>query len=185
MARIETKEVSGAEGPLGEAYREIAEKRGSVANVFRIESLNPSVMRSHLDFYMKIMYGKSGLSRREREMIAVVVSSTNGCTYCTTHHTEALTVHLKGEADPEAIRRDFRTASITAKERIMLGYAVKLTRLPDGVTDADVQKLRDAGLTDADVLDVTFTAAYFNFVNRLVLGLGVELEGDAERVYKY
>ena len=117
MARIETKEVSGAEGPLGEAYQEIAEKRGSVANVFRIESLNPSVMRSHLDFYMKIMYGKSGLSRREREMIAVVVSSTNGCTYCTTHHTEALTVHLKGEADPEAIRRDFRTASITAKAR--------------------------------------------------------------------
>src|SRR3990170_7343046 len=107
MARIETKEVSGAEGRLGEAYREIAEKRGSVANVFRIESLNPSVMRSHLDFYMKIMYGKSGLSRREREMIAVVVSSTNGCTYCTTHHTEELASQLKDDAAVEAIPSDY------------------------------------------------------------------------------
>jgi len=79
----------------------------------------------------------------------------------------------------------FITASTTPKERVMLGYAVKLTRLPNAVTDTDVQKLRDAGLSDGDILDATFTAAYFNFVNRLVLGLGVELEGDAERVYKY
>jgi len=185
MARIKTKDVREAEGPLKEAYEEVAKKRGNVANVFQAESLNPFVMRSHLDLYMKIMYGKSGLSRREREMIAVIVSSTNGCTYCTRHHSEALASQIKDDAAVEAIRRDYLTAPITPKERVMLGYAVKLTRIPNGVTDADVQKLRDAGLADGDILDTTFTAAYFNFVNRLVLGLGVELEGDADRVYKY
>ena len=185
MARIETKSVREAKGPLEEAYGEVAKRRGNVANVFQAESLNPFVMRSHLDLYMKIMYGRSGLSRREREMIAVIVSSTNGCTYCTTHHSEALATQLKDDAAVEAIRRDYSTAPITPKERVMLGYAVKLTRIPNGVTDTDVQKLRDAGLTDGDILDTTFTAAYFNFVNRLVLGLGVQLEGDAERVYKY
>jgi len=185
MARIETKSVREAKGPLEEAYGEVAKRRGNVANVFQAESLNPFVMRSHLDLYMKIMYGRSGLSRREREMIAVIVSSTNGCTYCTTHHSEALAMQLKDDAAVEAIRRDYSTAPITPKERVMLGYAVKLTRIPNGITDADVQKLRDAGLSDGNILDTTFTAAYFNFVNRLVLGLGVQLEGDAERVYKY
>lgn len=185
MARIRTIGESQAEGALKEAYAEIERTRGHVANVFKAESLNPAVMRSHLDFYMAIMYGKSGLSRQQREMIAVVVSSQNACTYCSTHHTEALSKYLKDVEAIGAIRVDYGTAPIGPKEKAMLAYALKVTRSPAAVNDADAGKLRQAGFADSDILDITFVASYFNFVNRLVLSLGVELEPDVIRTYKY
>lgn len=186
MARIKTVGVDEAEGPLKDAYAEVAKRRGSVANVFQAESLNPEVMRAHLDFYMATMYGRSGLSRREREMIAMTVSNANECRYCTTHHAEALGRHLKDAEAIRAIRADYgRAPMITAKERAMLDYALKVTKAPAAVNDADIARLREAGLADADVLDATFVAAYFNFVNRLVLGLGVDLETETNRTYRY
>ena len=185
MARIQTRDEWEADGRLKEVYDQIAGTRGRVANVFKVESLNPAVMRAHLDFYLSIMYGKSGLSRREREMMGMTVSKTNGCDYCTTHHSEALSHYLKDEAAIRAIKTDYGTAPIAQREKAMLDYAVKLTRSPAAVTEGDIARLRNEGLMDADILDATFVAAYFNFVNRLVLGLGVELEGDEERTYRY
>lgn len=185
MARIRVVEMAEAEGTLKEAYSEIERKRGNVANVFKVESLNPAVMRAHLDFYMAIMYGKSGLSRQQREMIAVAVSNRNACTYCTTHHTEALSRYLKDPAAIRLIKTDLGTAPVGPKERAMLEYTMKVTQLPAGVSDADTEKLRQAGFADPDILDITFVASYFNFVNRLVLSLGVELEPETIRTYKY
>jgi uncharacterized peroxidase-related enzyme len=185
MARIRVVDEGAAEGLLREVYGEISGARGRVANVFKVESLNPAAMRAHLNFYMAIMYGKSGLSRQHREMIAATVSNENGCLYCTTHHSEALSNCLKDLAAIQAIKTDFGTAPIGSKEKAMLAYAVKLTKTPAAMNDADVGKLRQAGFSDSDILDITFGASYFNFVNRLVLSLGVELERDDERTYKY
>ena len=185
MARIQVIDEAHGDGLLKEVYAEVAGKRGSIANVFKVESLNPNVMRAHLNFYMAILYGKSGLSRQQREMIAATVSNGNGCLYCTTHHSEALSNYLKDLAAIQAIKTDFGTAPIGPKEKAMLAYAVKLTKTPAAMNDADVGKLRQAGFSDSDILDITFVASYFNFVNRLVLSLGVELERDDERTYKY
>lgn len=185
MARIESKGEDEADGLLREVYDEVAEQRGRVANVFRVESLNPAVMRAHLNFYMSIMYGPSGLARREREMIAMTVSNLNRCRYCTTHHTEALSTYVKDDAAVRAIKTDYGTAPISAKEKAMLSYATKVTTSPDEVGEADIARLREEGFSDREVLDATFVAAYFNFVNRLVLALGVELERDPDRTYRY
>jgi len=185
MARIHVVPDRDAHEALEEAYAEVRRARGHVANVFHVESLNPAVMRAHLGFYMAIMYGKSGLSRQQREMIATTVSAANRCAYCTTHHSEALSKYLEDDEAIRAIKVDYATAAIGPRERAMLDYAVKVTRTPAAVNDADIAKLRGAGLSDADVLDLTLVASYFNFVNRLVLSLGVELEEDEERVYRY
>jgi len=185
MARIQVVDETRAEGPLKEVYAEIARKRGSVANVFKIESLNPAVMRAHLDFYMSIMYGKSGLSRQQREMIATAVSNANGCHYCTTHHSEALWKYIRDDATIQAVKADFAAAPVGPKEKAMLAYAIRVTKLPAAVNEVDIERLRQAGFSDADILDMTLVASYFNFVNRLVLSLGVRLERDEDRVYKY
>ncbi|MBI4416246.1 MAG: peroxidase-related enzyme [Euryarchaeota archaeon] len=185
MARIQVIDEGGAQGLLKDVYAEVAGARGSVANVFKIESLNAAVMRAHLNFYMSIMYGKSGLSRQQREMVAVTVSNANGCAYCTTHHTEALSKYLKDEEALRAIKTDYGTAPIRLKEKAMLAYALKVTKSPAAVSDADVAKLREVGFSEADILDITFVASYFNFVNRLVLSLGVDLETPERRVYRY
>jgi uncharacterized peroxidase-related enzyme len=79
-----------AEGKLAEAYARIAERRGKVANIMRVQSLAPDAMEAHMELYMHLLFGRGGLSRAEREMIAVVVSIANGCEYCSLHHAVAL-----------------------------------------------------------------------------------------------
>ena len=86
MSWIEEIEVDAADGKLADIYAKLIKQRGKVANILKVHSLNPTAMGNHLDLYMTLMFGKSGLSRREREAIAVVVSASNNCAYCVRHH---------------------------------------------------------------------------------------------------
>lgn len=185
MAWIETIDESDATGELSEAYKAVREKRARVANVFKIESLHPRAMLSHCDLYMTLLYGQSGLSRFQREMIALAVSVRNGCRYCSTHHSESFAKYAKDPALVQAIQTGYGTAPISQKDRAMLDYATKLTANPSDVTVGDVVSLRQSGFTDAEILDINLIASYFNFVNRVVLGLGVRLEPGDERDYLY
>ena len=81
MAWIEVVDEAGAEGTLREAYASVAAARGRVANILKIHSLSPAAMTAHLGLYKALMFGRSTLSRRERETIAVAVSTLNGCHY--------------------------------------------------------------------------------------------------------
>lgn len=82
MAYIKMIEPHEAQGFLKEIYDNIEGKaKDSVANILKVHSLHPEVMKAHLDLYREVMFGSSGLSRMQREMIAVVVSKTNACDY--------------------------------------------------------------------------------------------------------
>lgn len=185
MAWIEVVGESEAKGELRDLYEEVRKRRGSVASVYKVHSLHPQAMEDHMELYLTLMYGRSPLTRAQREMIAVAVSAANRCPYCVTHHTEALAVHLKDASVRHAVATDHRQAAIPAKERAMLDYATKLTRDPHTMLRGDVDGLRDAGWTDREILDINLIASYFNFVNRIVSGLGVDVEPEAERAYKY
>jgi uncharacterized peroxidase-related enzyme len=185
MAWISVVDEERAEGELAAIYEEIRRSRGSVANVYKIHSLLPATMAAHLAFYLSLLYGKSPLARYQRELIATVVSATNACGYCVTHHSEALKKHLKDETVVEQVGRDHVQADLGAQDRAMLDYAAKLTRSPDAVAREDIDALRRAGFSDAAILSINLIASYFNFVNRVVSGLGVPLEPNASRVYKY
>lgn len=160
-------------------------KRGKIAQVYMVQSLNPSALRAHLDLYMSIMYRRGELIRAQREMIGVLVSSLNRCRYCLIHHREALQTYVKDETVVEGISTDFRRAPLERRDRVMLEYCEKLTRNPSEMSEGDVQVLRDVGFGDEAILDINLIASYFNFVNRMVLGLGVELEPEEEREYRY
>ena len=90
MSWIDEVDVAEADGQLQAIYAELVAKRGKVSNILKVHSLNPEAMSDHLRLYMTLMFGKSGLSRAEREAIGVVVSATNDCEYCVLHHVEAL-----------------------------------------------------------------------------------------------
>lgn len=83
---------------------------------------------------------------------------------------------MRDEVKVTAVEKDFRQAELSEKERAMLNYAVKLARTPEAMEETDVIRLRDAGFTDAGILDICMVAAYFSYVNRIAQGLGVELE---------
>ncbi len=174
-----------AKGELERIYDDVRRSRGRVSNVMKAHSLDPETMQLHLQLYLHLMYGKSSLTRAEREMIAVLVSQLNSCRYCVTHHEEALHAHVRNHVLVNSIKADFRDAPVSSRDRVMLEYAAKLTGQPEQVGEDDVKRMRLEGFSDDEILRVNLITSYFNFVNRIVSGLGVPLEDAEERVYKY
>lgn len=186
MSRIKVISQSEATGRLKEIYDELIVKRGKLAEVHTIQSLRPESIVKHIDLYMEIMFSKSELSRAEREMMAVVVSKSNGCNYCQKHHSEALNNYWKDDEKTENLRISYHNIQLNEKELALCRFAELLTKNPESTEKNDVTEvLKNVGLSDSAILDATLVVAYFNFVNRIVLALGVELEKDSGTGYKY
>ena len=184
-AWIKVVEEGEAKEELAKTYDEVRGSRGRVSNVMKIHSLDPEAMKLHLQLYLHLMYGKSSITRTQREMIAVLVSQLNGCQYCVTHHEEALRAHSRNPDLNKSLKDDFSNAPISERDRVMLEYVAKLTRQPSLVAETDVRRMREVGFTDEEILRVNLITSYFNFVNRIVAGLGTPVEEDKERVYMY
>lgn len=185
MAWIRVVERDEAEGALEEAYERISSARGKLSNIMMVQSLDPAAMQAHLDLYMALLFSRSGLRREEREAIAVVVSSGNGCGYCVSHHAAALQAYWKDGARVQELVRDYRAVDLTSRLRAILDYAALLTRDPKAVAEEHVQALRSEGLSDDEILNVNLVTAYFNFVNRIAEGLGVEFTAEEAGGYRY
>jgi uncharacterized peroxidase-related enzyme len=106
-------------------------------------------------------------------MIASVVSVTNRCYYCSLSHVEFLRRVTLDETLVEAIRRDYRTAPIDDRDKVMLEYAAQITRDASAITPQYHQRLRDAGFDDRGILQITLIAAWFNYINRVADAFGV------------
>lgn len=182
MAWIEEIEHQQATGELKDTYDDLVKKRGKLSNIMKVQSLNPGAMQKHLDLYVHLMFGKSGLSRSDREAIAVVVSATNNCAYCVSHHAEALSHYEKNESITEMMK-GLRFLDLPDRTARMLSYATKLTYKPSDVHDRDIEELREVGFSDKDILDINLITAYFNFVNRIALGLGVSFSVEETEGY--
>ncbi len=185
MAWIEVVGQEAAGEELRQVYEQLKKNRGKVANILAVHSLNPKAMAAHMDLYMAIMFGRSGLSREEREVVAVVVSAANGCDYCISHHAEALHHYWQDRDRLQKIIDDPQSESLAPRARALVAYALKLTEKPWEVVEDDVEGLRRQGLNDEDILAVNLVASYFNFVNRVALGLGVESTPEETTGYKY
>jgi len=158
-------------GELGEATRayfdKCREKLGLVPNVLLAYAFDEKKLRAFTDMYNDLMLGDSGLSKLEREMIAVAVSSVNHCYYCLTAHGAAVR-QLSG--DPvlgEMMVMNYRAANLQPKQKAMLDFAVKLTETPDRIEEGDREALRQNGFSDRDIWDIAATAAFFNMSNRV------------------
>ena len=184
MSWIDEVELDDAQGKLAEIYAELVEKRGKVSNILKVHSLNPEAMGNHLDLYMTLMFGKSGISRAEREAIAVVVSATNECAYCVNHHAEALRRYVKDEETLDMLMSADGLETLEPRLSNIVRHAEKLTSAPDAMTESDLGELRAVGLSDRDILDVSLIVAYFNFVNRIALGLGVTFSAEEMSGYR-
>ena len=153
-------------------------------NILRVHGVHPEALSLHYALYRELMYGTSPLSRVQREMIAVTVSRVNRCRYCLLHHGANLQAQLRvkgadaaeAEAFIDALAHDHRTAGLSSADLAMLEYAAKVAGVPSEIAEADVLALRAAGFDDRAIHDLCTIASYFAFVNRIALGLGVELE---------
>ena len=191
MAYIKVIQPGEADKRLKEIYQDVIKHRGKLAEVHKVQSLNPETIVKHIDLYMSIMFGRSPLSRAQREMIGVVVSAANQCTYCVIHHGMALNHYWKDENKVAQLRLNLegfqsRVPGMNTVDKLLCQYARDLTKEPGRANEENhVKPLKQAGLDDRAILDATLVIAYFNFVNRLVTGLGVTLEEEEVGGYKY
>ena len=151
----------------GAYFAKCEEKLGLVPNVLRAYSFDDKKLRAFTDMYNDLMLGQSGLSKLEREVIAVAVSAVNPCYYCLTAHGAAVR-ELSG--DPklgDQMVMNYRVADLSPKQKSMLDFAVMLTEAPERIEEEDRQTLRDAGWRDRDIWDIASTAAFFNMSNRM------------------
>ncbi|MCP5062585.1 MAG: peroxidase-related enzyme [Ignavibacteriae bacterium] len=185
MPWIKEIEANKAEGKLKEVYDNLSKNRGKVSNIMKIHSLDPETMSHHLDMYMSIMFNKSGLSIEERELVAVVVSALNNCSYCINHHAEALNHYWKDDEKISVLISDYKSIEFSIRTLAILNYAEKLTLAPSVVNEFDVQNLRIHDLTDEDILNINLVVSYFNFVNRIANGLGVQFSKEEVQGYNY
>ena len=144
-----------------------------VAGIVAAHSLIPDALHHAFATFGALMSPDLPFSRRQHEMIATVVSVTNRTYYCSVSHAEFLRRVTADEALVAAIERDFRTAPIEDRDKVMLEYAEQITRDATGVTDEHHARLRAAGFDDRGILQITLIASWFNYINRVADALGV------------
>src|SRR5882724_13547807 len=171
ISALPVPEPKQLDGDIQAVYQKCREKLGLVPNVLRAYSFNQQKLRNFMTMYNELMLGDSKLSKLEREMIAVVVSSANRCYYCLVAHGQAV---RKLSGDPELgemMVMNYRVAVLDKRQRAMLDFAAKLTQTPHLVDETDRVALRDVGLSGADIFDLAETAAFFNMSNRMASGI--------------
>lgn len=185
MAWIETIDENEAGEELYNVYKELKRKRGKISNILKVQSLLPKTMKDHLELYTHIMFNASKLSREDKELIAVVVSKLNNCSYCINHHAEALYCYWRDEKKIKDFLDTLEPSLLTLKQQAIITYAEKLTLHPDEIKEMDINYLRKNSLTDKEILETALITSYFNFVNRIALGLHVSFTEEELKGYKY
>ena len=143
------------------------DKLGLVPNVLKAYAFDEAKLNAFTALYHDLMLAPSGLSKAEREMIAVAVSAVNPCQYCLTAHGAGLRELTGDPVLAEEIAQNWRGADLTDKQKAMLAFAETLTRTPFTVTENDREALRQVGWSERDIFDIASVAAFFNMSNRV------------------
>ncbi|NOT35671.1 MAG: peroxidase-related enzyme [Candidatus Eisenbacteria bacterium] len=172
--------TSEATGPLAATYAQIlaGSSQGRVSNVWLALGLDPDGLAATHPLYRAMIGEPLPLSDLQARLIAVVVSATNGCEYCVAHQGPHLAAALGDEPLARAVALDYRTANLTARDRVLLDHCVALTCEPSERKLEDIERIREYGFDDASIVKAVEITAYYNLINRVVTGLGVELEAD-------
>ena len=156
-------------------YLEIVQQKlGFIPNVLAAFAKFPKQFEGFTKLYNALMLGESGLTKLEREMIAVTVSSENHCFYCLVAHGSAVRELSNDPQLGERIAANFRSAELPKKQEELLNFTKKLTKDPSEIGENDRKKLRDVGYTDRDIWDISAIVGFFNMTNRLASATEME-----------
>jgi uncharacterized peroxidase-related enzyme len=167
ISKLGITDPSALDDDLKAIWAKCIEKLGFVPNVLSAYSLRPQRLRNFMAMYNEIMLSESGLTKLEREMVAVVVSCANRCYYCLVAHGAAVR-QLSGDPElGEMLALNYRVANLDPRQRQMLDFAWKLTTEPETIEDSDRDALAQQGLSQEDVFDLSETVSFFNLSNRM------------------
>ncbi|MDH1253763.1 peroxidase-related enzyme [Comamonas thiooxydans] len=161
--------------PEQQQVLEVSHPKAKSMDFYLLLARQPQVLLERSQAFNAIMYAPGGLSRAEREVAATAVSRSNGCVYCASVHAQRFEQLAKRNDVMAQLFDEPETAGTNARERAIIQASLTLTRAPGGFGPQNLQPLRDAGLTDLEILDMLHSAALFGWANRLMLNLGVEI----------
>ena len=159
-------------------FAKCQEKLGLIPHVLVAYAHRPDKLRAFSLMYNDLMLGPSGLSKLEREMIAVAVSARNKCWYCQVAHGAQVRLLSGDPALGEAIVMNWRQADLDARGQALLEFALKVTEASAEIGEADREALRAEGLTNEDIWDAASVAAFFNMSNRMASAVGMQPNSD-------
>ena len=154
---------------------EVSHPKAKTMDFYLLLARQPQVLLERSQAFNAIMYAPGGLSRAEREVAATAVSRSNGCVYCASVHAQRFEQLVKRNDVMAQMFDDPDTAGTNARERAIIQASLALTRAPGSFGKQNLQPLRDAGLSDLEILDMLHSAALFGWANRLMLNLGIEI----------
>ena len=146
---------------------------GFINNLFKVLPLNAAQYKGFLDFKYSLFNEETCyLSTIDKEMIGLVVSSTNNCSYCLTSHSDVLRGLTKDPRWVDLLTYNYRSATLTEKQRALCDYAYRTTRYPNEITTQEVDLLRAVGFNDHEILEAAYVVGFFNYTNRWVSTIG-------------
>ena len=184
MSWIKKIDFSQATGKLKKIYDRVVTPGGKVDNVLEIHSLRPHTLEGHMHLYKSVLHHYNNtLPKWYLESLGTYVSHLNQCQYCVDHHSVGLKKLLNGDLEKfekifSSIKRNRPEEGFEGKLLEGMLYAKKLTFSHHWMSQKDVIKLQEAGFDDGEILEINQVVSYFNYVNRTVIGLGVNTDGD-------
>jgi uncharacterized peroxidase-related enzyme len=183
MTWIATVAFEDATGKVRQLYERIKGPDNNVDNIMMAHSLRPHTMEGHMAIYKNVIHHpRNTLPKWLLEAVGVYVSLINKCDYCIEHHYVGMRRLLNDDERSSEIRTALEAEdperAFSGRELAALRYAAALTRTPTDISPEDLDALREASLDDGEILEVNQVAAYFNYANRTVLGLGINKDGD-------
>jgi len=183
MSFIKIISYQNADNKLKRIYDKVKATDGSIDNILKVHSLRPHTLTGHMSLYKNVLHNSNNtLPKWFLECIGVYVSMLNKCDYCVSHHFEGLRKLINDDTKANGIKKalttDLRSDYLKIKEVSGLIYSRLITTNPSVVNLNIIKQLHDDGYTDGEILEINQVTAYFNYANRTVLGLGVNLDGD-------
>ncbi|MFQ5746729.1 MAG: carboxymuconolactone decarboxylase family protein [Gemmatimonadota bacterium] len=183
MSWIRTIGYDASGGILRRLYDRLRGPGGSIDEIMRLHSLRPHTLSAHMALYKSVLHHAANeVPAWLVELLGVHVSRLNGCGYCVEHHYAGLRRVLGDDERAEALRAAARDGEfgrvLEPREAAALDYAERLTLDPAGMDEARVRDLREAGWTDAEILEINQVVSYFAYANRTALGLGASAAGE-------
>ena len=167
ISRFKVPELAELPEDIRQRILAVQEKAGFIPNIFLALAHRPAEFRAFFSYHDALMEKSEGLSKAEREMIVVATSGINQCTYCVVAHGAILRIREKNPLIADQLATNYRKADITAKQSLMLDFAVKVSRQAHEIGESDMQTLRENGFTMEEIWDIGSIAALFALSNRL------------------
>ena len=176
MAFIKLFKFQDSNGLLKKEYEKGMRRAGRIWNILTIQSQTPEILRDSMRLYNSTMFGNLEISRFDRELLAVITSISNECEYWIQAHLYDLRSETKDQKLVDEIANDWKKSSLTKEQIALCNFAEKLTLKPGEITQLDYKELQKNNFDDKAISEIVQVISYFNYINRVADGLGLEPE---------